>query len=135
MKLYFTSDVADDYLIVTDEKRLEQVLINFLTNAEKHTEQGEIHLHCSLSEIAGKITFSVADTGSGIPEDKADSIFERFNKLDAFKQGTGLGLNICRIIAERLNGEVRLDRNYTGGSRFLLILPLNGWELTAGNCR
>ena len=135
VKLYFTSDVADDYLIVTDEKRLEQVLINFLTNAEKHTEQGEIHLHCSLSEIAGKITFSVADTGSGIPEDKADSIFERFNKLDAFKQGTGLGLNICRIIAERLNGEVRLDRNYTGGSRFLLILPLNGWELTAGNCR
>ena len=62
--------MADDYLIVTDEKRLEQVLINFLTNAEKHTEQGEIHLHCSLSEIAGKITFSVADTGSGIPEDK-----------------------------------------------------------------
>ena len=102
---------------------------------DRHTEQGEIHLHCSLSEIAGKITFSVADTGSGIPEDKADSIFERFNKLDAFKQGTGLGLNICRIIAERLNGEVRLDRNYTGGSRFLLILPLNGWELTAGNCR
>lgn len=125
VKLYFTSEVADDYLIVTDEKRLEQVLVNFLTNAEKHTDQGEIHLHCSLSEVAGKIVFSVTDTGPGVPDDKADSIFERFNKLDAFKQGTGLGLNICRIIAERLDGEVKLDRNYTGGARFLLILPLN----------
>lgn len=125
VKLYYTSEVADNYMIDTDEKRLKQVLINFLTNAEKHTEHGEILLHCSLSENPGKVTFSVTDTGSGIPADKADSIFERFNKLDEFKQGTGLGLNICRIIAERLNGDVRVDKTYTGGARFLFILPLN----------
>lgn len=125
VKLCYTSEVADDYQIDTDEKRLKQVLINFLTNAEKYTEHGEILLHCSLSENPGKVTFSVTDTGFGIPADKADSIFERFNKLDEFKQGTGLGLNICRIIAERLNGEVRLDQNYTGGARFLFILPLD----------
>lgn len=124
VNLRFTSDTTDDYLIHTDEKRLQQVLINFLTNAEKYTKHGEIHLHCSLTENPGKITFSVADTGSGIPADKADSIFERFNKLDEFKQGTGLGLNICRIIADRLNGEVKLDKSYTGGARFLFIHPL-----------
>lgn len=125
VELYFTSEVEDDYQITTDEKRLVQVLINFLTNAEKYTEHGEIHLHCSLKEYPGKITFSVTDTGPGIPADKADCIFERFKKLDEFKQGSGLGLNICSTIAERLNGEVKLDKSYTLGARFLFILPLD----------
>lgn len=125
VNLYFTSEVDDDYEIVTDEKRLVQVLINFLTNAEKYTEDGEIHLHCSLVETPGKITFSVTDTGSGIPPEMAECIFERFKKLDEFKQGSGLGLNICATIAERLNGEVKLDKSYTLGARFLFILPLN----------
>lgn len=124
VKLYYTSDVPDDFQIVTDQQRLQQVLINFLTNAEKYTEQGEIHLHCSLTENPGKITFSVTDTGTGIPADKLDTVFERFKKLNEFKQGSGLGLNICRIIAERLHGEVKADKNYTRGARFLLILPL-----------
>ena len=125
VKSYFTSDVPNDFLFVTDKERLQQVLINFLTNAEKHTERGEIHLHCSLTENPGKITFSVADTGPGIPADQADCVFDRFSKLDEFKQGTGLGLNICSIIAGRLKGEVKLDKNYTGGARFLFILPLD----------
>ncbi len=123
VKLYFTSEVEDDFQINTDANRFRQVLINFLTNAEKYTTEGEIHLHCSLSENAGKVTFAVSDTGIGIPENKAETIFERFKKLDEFKQGTGLGLNICRIIADRLGGEVRLDRNYTNGARFLFIVP------------
>ena len=55
---------------------------------------------------------------------KQDTIFERFEKLDEFKQGSGLGLNICRLIADRLNGEVKIDKNYTKGARFLFILPL-----------
>lgn len=123
VKMYLTSEVDDEYELVTDGKRLQQVLINFLTNAEKYTTQGEIHVHCSLNEIPGQITFSVSDTGPGVPPDKADMIFERFCKLDSFKQGTGLGLNICRVIAERLGGEVKYDRSYTQGARFLLILP------------
>lgn len=125
VKLYYTSDVPDSFQIITDQQRLQQVLINFLTNAEKYTEEGEIHLHCSITENPGKITFSVTDTGSGIPADKIDSVFERFKKLDEFKQGSGLGLNICRLIAERLQGEVKVDKNYTGGARFLFILPLS----------
>lgn len=86
--------------------------------------KGEIHLHCSLTEYPDRITFSVSDTGPGIPADKMDSVFERFKKLDEFKQGSGLGLNICRTIAERLHGEVKVDKSYTNGARFLLILPL-----------
>ena len=124
VKLYYTSEVADDFQITTDEQRLQQVLINFLTNAEKHTEKGEIHLHCSVTEYPDRITFSVSDPGPGIPADKMDSVFERFKKLDEFKQGSGLGLNICRTIAERLHGEVKVDKSYTNGARFLLILPL-----------
>lgn len=124
VNLYFTTEVSDDFEIITDEQRTRQVLINFLTNAEKHTEKGEIHLHCSITENPGKITFSVTDTGSGIPVDQMDSVFERFKKLDEFKQGTGLGLNICRAIADRLNGEVKIDKTYTNGARFLFILPL-----------
>ena len=68
------------------------------------------------------MTFSVTDTGIGIPLDKQKDIFERFMKLDDFHQGTGLGLNICSLIAEKLGGEVGIDPTYTNGSRFLLKL-------------
>lgn len=125
VKMYFTSEVSDDYVLTTNAARLQQVLINFLTNAEKNTSEGEIHLHCSLSETPGKMTFSVTDTGPGVPTDKADMIFQRFYKVDSFKQGTGLGLNICSVIAERLQGEVKYDKNYTQGARFLFIHPLD----------
>lgn len=124
VNLYFTTEVDDSYTILTDANRLQQVLINYLTNAEKHTDRGEIHLHCSLTENPGKLTFSVTDTGCGIPESEREHIFERFKKLDLFKQGTGLGLNICRIIAMRLNAEAKLDVNYHQGARFLFILPI-----------
>ena len=128
VRLYFTTEVGDDYTIETDANRLQQVLVNYLTNAEKHTDQGEIHLHCSLSEQPGYLTFSVTDTGEGIPESEQEHIFERFKKLNIFKQGTGLGLNICRLIAQRLEGEARLDTTYHGGARFLFVLPLKQEE-------
>ena len=122
VRMYFTSDVDDNYCIHTDSRRVQQVLINYLTNAIKHTTEGEIHMHCSVTEIPDKVTFSVTDTGTGVPADKAEAIFERFTKLDSFVQGTGLGLNICRTIADKLHGECRLDTSYTGGARFLFIL-------------
>ena len=120
----FTSEVSDDYELMTDGVRLRQVLVNFLTNAEKYTTEGEILLHCSLSERPGRMTFSVSDTGPGVPADQVDRIFDRFYKIDSFKQGTGLGLSICRAIAKCLHGEVRYDLNYHRGARFLFILPL-----------
>ena len=124
VKLYYTSEVDDCYELSTDGQRVCQILINFLTNAEKHTTQGEIHLHCSLTENPGYITFSVTDTGTGIPPEYSETIFERFEKADNFGQGTGLGLNICCLIAERLKGKVLLDKEYKEGARFVFILPV-----------
>ena len=122
VELRFSTDVDDSFTLLTDAKRVKQVLVNYLTNACKHTEKGYIELACSSTEIPGKIVFSVADTGTGVPADKADAVFERFVKLDEFKQGAGLGLYICRIVAEKLGAEVRLDTSYTSGARFLFIL-------------
>lgn len=119
---HFTTEIPDDYATRTDARRVQQVLINFLTNACKNTQEGEIHVHCSVSEHPGKITLSVADTGPGVPKEKADSIFERFTKLNQFKQGSGLGLNICSIIADKLGGKVYLDTNYTNGARFVFMI-------------
>lgn len=123
VNLYFTSEVPDSYEFVTDRKRLEQVLINMLTNAEKHTGQGEIRLHCSTSENPGMLTFSVADTGTGIPQEKAEDVFDRLNNPDDLKHGTGLGLNICKMITEKLGGKIFLDTTYTSGARFVVVLP------------
>lgn len=134
----FSSDVPEGFMIKSDSRRIQQVLVNYLTNSCKHTETGEIVVSCSLEEMPGKITFSVADTGDGIAPEDADRIFQRFSKLDPFKQGSGLGLNICTIVADKLGGEVRLDKNYgrcsgngTPGARFQFILPLSGNEKPA----
>ena len=111
------------HLFRTDPQRVQQILINLLTNACKHTSSGEIRLGCSLTENPGEVTFSVEDTGPGVPAAQAEAIFERFKKLDEFVQGTGLGLSICREIAGKMDGRVFLDTSYTGGARFVLVLP------------
>lgn len=126
VKMYFQTDpdIPADLCLFTDATRLEQVLINFLTNAAKFTKEGEIVLSYSIDKENKQIIFSVTDTGIGIPKDKAEVIFERFEKLDSFAQGTGLGLHICRLIANMLKGKVMVDTSYTGGARFLFIHPI-----------
>lgn len=113
-----------DVSIMSDFQRVEQVLINYLTNACKFTKSGSIVLDYETDVPAGCITFSVADTGIGIPADKMDEVFDRFEKLDKFSQGTGLGLHICKLIASGLHGTVEIDRNYSGGSKFIFKLPI-----------
>lgn len=124
VELILKTDLPQDYMVETDMRRVTQVLINMLTNAEKNTTEGSIVLSCSLQEHPGMITFSVADTGVGVPVDKMDEIFQRFKKLNNQKQGTGLGLDICRTIAGKLGGEIDIDRNYTGGARFWFTIPV-----------
>lgn len=119
---YFTSDFADDYTIYSDGKRIRQVLVNLLTNACKNTLQGELHVHCSRTEHSGCVTFSVTDTGPGIPMEKAQVIFERFTKLNEYAQGAGLGLNICQNIVDKLGGKIYLDTTYTSGARFVFVV-------------
>ncbi|MCQ2144619.1 MAG: HAMP domain-containing histidine kinase [Bacteroidales bacterium] len=116
-------EVDDRYSVYTDGRRVQQVIINFLTNACKHTTSGEIVLKVSLTENPGMVTFSVTDTGTGVPPEKAEYIFKRFTQLDNFTQGNGLGLNICSIIAEKLEGKVMLDTTYTDGARFVFMIP------------
>ena len=125
VRMYYDPETAETLHFRTDPRRVQQILINFLTNACKHTEQGEIRLASSLTENPGMMTFSVTDTGTGVPEDQAEKIFDRFTKLNEFKQGTGLGLSICRDIATQMGGRVFLDTSYkAGGARFVFTLPL-----------
>ncbi|MBR1519759.1 MAG: HAMP domain-containing histidine kinase [Bacteroidaceae bacterium] len=126
VNMYMTTDAADTYTIKSDPKRVEQVIMNFLTNAVKHTDEGEIHLHVSLTENPGMVTFSVADTGEGVAPDKAEVIFKRFEKFNTINGGTGLGLAICRMIATQLGGETKLDLNYKKqGARFVFTHPVD----------
>ena len=125
VRMRITSEVDDDFMLCTDVTRVRQVLVNFLTNACKYTDEGEIHVQCALDGKQENIVFSVTDTGKGLDKEKGEKVFERFEMLDSMKQGTGLGLNICRLIAERLQGEVRWDSTYTDGARFIFTHPLH----------
>ena len=124
VKVVFTYSEAP-YFMSTDPLRLQQLLVNLLTNAAKFTEEGEIHLDYKVDETDKRISFSVSDTGCGIPLDKQKIIFDRFEKVNDFKQGAGLGLPICKAISTRFGGEVYLDASYTAGARFIFILPLS----------
>jgi len=112
-----------DFVMKTDGLRVQQLLLNLLSNAAKFTEQGEINLDYRVDREGKRVVFSVTDTGCGVPPEKQESIFNRFEKIDEFKQGTGLGLPICRVIADRLNGTLTLDTAYTRGARFIFVHP------------
>lgn len=116
--------------IDTDDSRLQQVLINLLINATKFTPQGSITLKLE-KESEDRILFSVTDTGCGIPKEKQTSIFQRFEKLNENAQGSGLGLSICQLIIERIGGEIWIDSDYTGGSRFFFTHPIHQPRSTA----
>lgn len=110
-------------MIDTDDSRLRQVLINILVNAAKFTEQGSIVLELKLADEHTAF-FSVTDTGCGIPLEKQQVIFERFEKLNDNAQGTGLGLSICHLIVNHMNGRIWVDSQYVGGTRFCFTHPL-----------
>ena len=115
----------DACLFHSDRNRLSQLLINLLTNAGKFTSEGSITLGVEIDEERGEVLFSVADTGPGIPPDKQDLVFNRFEKLDGNKKkGTGLGLAICRQIAMIVGGRIWVDSAYTGGARFVFAHPI-----------
>jgi len=114
---------CESYPLYTDEHRLAQILINLLTNAAKFTAQGSITLAFDVQESRRQVVFTVTDTGTGIPADKQESVFNRFEKIGQ-KKGTGLGLAICRQIALIFGGSIALDPTYTSGARFVFIHPI-----------
>lgn len=128
--LLFNADSLPSVRLCTDARRIEQVLLNFLSNAIKCTSQGYIMLSYELED--GFVRVSVTDTGVGIPEEKQQSVFERFVKLDDFRQGTGLGLSICKMIVERLGGRIGVRSKVGAGSTFWFTLPLRKETPVAG---
>lgn len=122
VEIRFDTDLSV-LMLDTDDARLRQVLINLLVNAAKFTEQGSIVLELKMAD-AGTALFSVTDTGCGIPPEKQHLIFERFEKLNDFVQGSGLGLSICQLIVKYMNGKLWVDSGYTRGARFCFTHPL-----------
>lgn len=122
VEMRFDTDLSV-LMLDTDDARLRQVLINLLVNAAKFTEQGSIVLELKMAD-AGTALFSVMDTGCGIPPEKQHLIFERFEKLNDFVQGSGLGLSICQLIVKYMNGKLWVDSGYTRGARFCFTHPL-----------
>lgn len=109
----------------TDTQRLQQVIINLLSNADKFTRNGKITLGLKVDEKQREVLFSVSDTGTGIPLEKQKLVFERFEKLNEYVQGTGLGLSICKLTVEKWGGKIWVDPGYTDGARFVFTHPLD----------
>lgn len=122
VELKLETTLADDFRITTNENMLKRILTALLENACKYTEKGSIKLKAV--EADNTLLISVEDTGCGIPKEKAHEIFERFVKLDSFKEGIGLGLPLSLKLAEQLGGIVELDTTYTYGARFNVKLPI-----------
>lgn len=115
---------CDDLIITTDPQRVERVLINLILNGIKFTEKGEVTLTYRMDDKRKNITFIITDTGIGIPPSKAEVIFERFVKLNRHEPGLGIGLTIARMVADLLQGSIRLDTTYKDGARFLFTIPV-----------
>lgn len=113
-------------VIYTERTRVLQVLVNFFNNALKFTEQGKITIGCEVK--SNEVYFYVSDTGIGIPKEKQEEIFCRFVKLDSFKNGTGLGLTICKTIITKLKGKIGVDSTPGSGSTFWFTIPFNEAE-------
>lgn len=111
-------------IISTDRYRVMQILINLISNAIKFTPKGSITFGYQLDEPANEIYFFVKDTGNGIPSNKINKIFDRFVKLNAFAQGTGLGLPICAMIVDRFGGTIGVESKEGVGSLFWFRLPV-----------
>ena len=121
----FESDLKDSYKIKTNKQEVEKILGNLLKNACKFTEKGIVTVNCHLDEMENDmVCFSITDTGKGIKEGEEEKIFEHFYKVDAYKEGVGLGLPLARRVARQLGGDVVLDTSYKEGSRFILKLPV-----------
>lgn len=108
--------------VQADKNRLNQVISNFINNSLKFTSQGKISLGYNLQED-GYLRFYVRDTGMGIPQDKVNTVFDRFVKLNTFIHGTGLGLSICKSLVEQMGGKIGVESTEGVGSCFWFTYP------------
>ena len=124
VELIYDNQLPKDFTMSVNKHMLLRMVNSLLDNACKYTTQGTITLRASTD--GKELTIAVEDTGCGIDPAQAERIFERFVKLDNFKEGLGLGLSLCRIIATRMNGTVVLDPSYKKtGARFVVKIPVS----------
>lgn len=121
--IQYDTTLADDFTILTNEYMLRIIINAIVDNAVKYTPEGTITLKAAKPSDT-ELALTVEDTGCGVPAAEAEHIFERFVKLDTFKEGIGLGLPLCRMLIDKLGGTVRLDTTYTQGARFVVTLPI-----------
>lgn len=124
LKLSFQTTLPDDFAIQSNLGGIERVIQHLLGNAQKFTEQGQVELRTYEGDDDGMVYFAVSDTGSGIPEELHEQVFEQFYKLNFFKQGLGIGLSMSRKIATLLGGTLTIDKDYHEGARFIFAVPV-----------
>ena len=129
VKIIFERPAAS-LTIVSDSHRLRQLYSNLISNAIKYTEKGAITFGYKLK--GDMMEGYVRDTGSGIPAEKLNNVFGRFEKLDLLKQGFGLGLSICKSILDKMGGEIWVESELGVGSCFYFLIPCNGTFPVAG---
>lgn len=118
---FITENPLKELMVKTDRDRLTQIVSNFITNAVKFTKRGYIKMGYACKDNG--LDIYVEDTGMGIEKQNLSKIFDRFKKLNTFIQGTGLGLPICKTIAEQMGGKIRVESEYGKGSVFHVWLP------------
>ncbi|WP_294477807.1 sensor histidine kinase KdpD [uncultured Bacteroides sp.] len=123
VNLYYTPGETD-YSLNTDKNTVSQILNNLLHNALKFTQSGEVEVSYEVDSSGNELRMYVRDTGPGVSSELKEAIFERFYKIDTFMQGAGLGLSLCRILAERLGARVYLDDSYHEGCLFVFAHPI-----------
>ena len=116
-----TSYPEHDALVELDKLRIKQILNNFLSNALKNTTRGHVEVFYEIDKHCVRI--GVKDTGRGIPQNLLEKIFERFEKVDSFAQGVGLGLSICKSIVDKMNGRIQVYSQLGLGTTFIAELP------------
>ena len=123
---FLTESPYPQFITTLDGGRIQQVITNFVTNAIKYTHQGHIKIGYEKQTRHNQdgLYIYCEDTGEGIPKEHQTKVFDRFVKLNDFIQGTGLGLNICKVIADNCNGEIGVNSEGKGhGSTFWLWIP------------
>lgn len=124
LQLLFESEVDSGLTVESNKMALERILKQLLNNAMKFTEKGSVTLKIAHPKQIPMLDISVTDTGIGIATDQQERIFEKFYKVDSFKRGLGLGLPMARRIAHMIRGDLLIDKRYTGGTRFILKIPI-----------
>lgn len=124
VKLTFSRELADEFFFTSDRHLVELIVNKLIINSCKFTEEGEITLGCNITDYTDCITFTITDTGVGIPEHRIGSLFSYFEHPDDVKDEAEVDLSICMRLAEKLGGRMVLDRGHGPGTRLQLILPL-----------